>query len=194
MTPAPAGAGHNCSAPRSVRRSGGLEGPFVTRLARASFQSPGRDPVPPTILTFESRLASPPNEVWKWITSVDGISAELAPIMKMTAPASMTGLADVTVTPGKRLFRSWVLLFGVVPIDRSDLTLLSIDPGKGFVEESPMLSMKLWRHERSISASGDGTTLTDKLTFEPRFARGAIAGFIRKVFEHRHRVLRARLG
>lgn len=57
----------------------------------------------------------------------------------------------------------------------------------------PCRSMKFWRHERSISPMFNGTTLTDKLTFEPRFARGATAWFIRKVFEHRHRVLRKRL-
>lgn len=140
-----------------------------------------------------SDLAAPPEKVWKWITSVRGIQAEMSPIMKMTAPASMSGLDDVAVVPDRRLLRSWVLLFGVLPIDRSDLTLVSIDPGKGFVEQSPMLSMKLWRHERSITASGTGTVLTDKLTFEPRFVPGVTEWFIRKVFEHRHRVLRESL-
>jgi ligand-binding SRPBCC domain-containing protein len=145
------------------------------------------------VLTFTSDLAASPEEVWKWIISMDGILAEMSPIMKMTAPPSTTGLADIAITPGKRLFRSWVLLFGVLPIDRSDLTLLSLDPGKGFVEESPMLSMKLWRHERSLLPSGTGTTLTDKLTFEPRFLPRATVWFIRKVFDNRHRVLRARM-
>ena len=146
-----------------------------------------------TVLTFRSELSASPERVWKWLTSVRGIQAEMSPIMKMTAPNSMAGLDDVAVVPGKRLFRSWVLLFGVLPIDRSDLTLLSIDPGRGFVEESPMLSMKLWRHERSITTKGAGTVLTDQLTFEPRFARTFTTWFIRKVFEHRHRVLRERL-
>jgi len=142
------------------------------------------------VLEFASELSAPPEKVWSWMTSVKGISAELWPVMRMTTPAGATTIGDVTVVPGKRLFRSWVLLFGIVPIDRSDLTLVSIDPGRGFVEESPMLSMKLWRHERTISANRDRTLLTDTLTFEPRFVPRFTTWFIRKVFEHRHRVLK----
>ena len=145
------------------------------------------------ILTFKSELAAPPDKVWRWMTSLKGISAEMWPIMKMTVPAGKTQIDDVNVVPGQRLFRSWVLLFGVLPIDRSDLTLLSIDPGRGFVEQSPMLSMSLWRHERWIAARDTGTVLTDKLTFEPRTLPSVTAWFIRKVFEHRHRVLREQL-
>jgi ligand-binding SRPBCC domain-containing protein len=153
----------------------------------------GDAPVAPIVLTFTSVLGAPPEQVWKWITSVDGISAELSPIIKMTAPSSTKGLTDVTFMPGERLFRSWVLLFGVLPVERADLTLVSLNEGKGFVEESPMLSMKLWRHARSISPTFNGTTLTDEVTFEPRFATDSIRWLIQKVFEHRHRVLRKRL-
>jgi len=145
--------------------------------------------MPPTVLTFTSDLSAPPETVWQWVTSASGILEEMAPIMKMTVPPGFTDLATTAVKPGERLFRSWVLLFGVLPIDRSDLTLLSLDPGKGFVEQSPMLSMKLWRHERSLEPLGQGTRLTDRLTFEPRFAAPLTRWLIRKIFEHRHRVL-----
>jgi len=145
-------------------------------------------------LTFTSDLACPPDQVWSWITSMRGISQELAPILKMTAPQGVTDIADVKVEPGQRLFRSWVLLFGVLPIDRSDLTLLSLEPGKGFLEQSPMLSMRLWRHERQLEASGEGTLLTDRLTFEPRIATFVTRWFIRTVFNHRHRVLEEHFG
>jgi len=128
------------------------------------------------------------------MTSFSGILREMAPLMRMTVPESATHLTTTDVQPGQRLFRSWVLLFGVLPIDRSDLTLLSLDAGKGFVEESPMLSMKLWRHQRSIKIVGDYTRLTDELTFEPRFAAPLVTWFVRKTFEHRHAVLRAELG
>ena len=112
----------------------------------------------------------------------------------MTAPKSFTKMTDVSVELGKPLFRSWVFLFGVVPIDRSDLTLISLDAGSGFVEESPMLSMKLWRHERRISSRADKTVLSDTLTFEPRFARPLVEWLIGVTFEHRHAVLRKELG
>jgi ligand-binding SRPBCC domain-containing protein len=147
-----------------------------------------------TVLTFCSELRASPERVWNWITSVDGISRELWPILRMTIPAHLRTLEDAHIEPGRRLFRSWVLLFGVLPIDRSDLTLLRLDHGKGFFEESPMLSMRLWRHERWIEASGDGSVLTDRLAFAPRFAAGVTRWFIRTVFTHRHAVLRRELG
>lgn len=146
------------------------------------------------VLRFESELSAPPGRVWAWMTSVRGVQAELWPIMKMTAPKSMATLTDARVVLGERIFRSWVLLFGVVPIDRSDLTLLGLDAGKGFVEESPMLSMKLWRHERKISLREGRTVLTDTLTFEPRFAVRFVTWLIRATFEHRHSILRRELG
>jgi ligand-binding SRPBCC domain-containing protein len=146
------------------------------------------------VLRFESELSASPERVWDWMTSVRGVQTELWPIMKMTAPKSVAKMTDVPVELGRPLFRSWVFLFGLLPIDRSDLTLVSLDAGSGFVEESPMLSMKLWRHERRISRRGDKTVVSDTLTFEPRFARPLVEWLIRKTFEHRHRVLQKELG
>ena len=151
-------------------------------------------PAPPVELVFRSALSAPPDRVWAWITSAEGISRELWPVMKMTMPRNVTNIADVRIEPGKPLFRSWVLLFGVLPIDRSDLTLLSLERGTGFVEQSPMLSMSLWRHERTITTEGAQTILTDRLTFRPRIVRAVTAWFIRTVFTHRHAVLRKHLG
>jgi hypothetical protein len=121
---------------------------------------------------------------------MEGISRELWPVLRMTAPRHVKNLQDVRIEPGKPLFRSWVLLFGVLPLDRSDLTLLELRDGIGFVEQSPMLSMKLWRHERTLEGNDEQTTLTDKLTFEPRFGGVLVAWFIGTVFAHRHAVLR----
>ncbi len=148
----------------------------------------------PLELTFTSHLAAQPEEVWRWITSMKGISRELAPILRMTAPRGVTDISTVQIQPGRPLFRSWVLLLGILPIDRSDLTLLTLEPGKGFVEQSPMLTMKVWRHERHLEPSAGGTLLTDKLTFPPRLARSVTRWFIGTVFNHRHAVLRRHLG
>jgi ligand-binding SRPBCC domain-containing protein len=147
-------------------------------------------------LRFESKLHSPRERVWAWITSLEGISAEMWPFFRMTVPRDVRHIADVDVKPGTPLFRSYILLFGLLPIDYSDLTLVDIDHGRGFVEESPMGSMRLWRHERRIvdcPADSSAVLLIDRLTFEPRWARPAVGWFIRRVFEHRHKVLRDRL-
>jgi ligand-binding SRPBCC domain-containing protein len=141
-------------------------------------------------LTFRSELRAPQDRVWAWITSVEGISRELWPLLRMTAPRNVRNIQDIPIEPGRPLFRSWVLLFGLLPIDRSDLTLLRLEQGRKFVEQSPMLSMRLWRHERTLEPSGERTTLTDKLTFEPRLATTLTRWFIATVFAHRHAVLR----
>src|SRR5438067_106868 len=104
-------------------------------------------------LTFRSELSAPRDRVWAWVTSMEGISRELWPILRMTAPRGVKSIGDVPIEPGNPLFRSWILLFGIIPIDRSDLTLLSLDVGKRFVEQSPMLSMSLWRHVRTLSST-----------------------------------------
>jgi ligand-binding SRPBCC domain-containing protein len=150
----------------------------------------------PVDLFFESPLQASAEAVWQWITSVQGISAEMWPYFRMTAPPGVGSLEDLAVQPGKRLFRSRVFLFGFLPIDYSDLTLLELTPLDGFVEQSPMGSMNLWRHERRVrpNLAGRGVILSDHLTFEPRWARSVVAWFIRRVFQHRHAVLRRQLG
>lgn len=148
-------------------------------------------------LEFSTRLAASPSDVWKWITSFDGISKEMAPYMQMSAPKRVAKLGDVKIVPGQRLFRSWITLFGVLPFDYSDLTLLSLEEGSGFVEQSPMGSMRLWRHERRITPLADsaaGCTITDTLTFEPRLAGGISRRIVHAFFEHRHRQLQLHLG
>lgn len=148
-------------------------------------------------LRFASKLRATPQRVWEWIASVDGISAELWPILRMTAPKHIASLDDLQIEPGVRMFRSYVFLFGVLPIDYSDMTLLQLDRGRGFVEQSPVGSMKLWRHERRIEpcpSDPQAVVLVDQLTFRPRMAKRFAKWFINRVFTHRHAVLRRNLG
>ncbi len=146
---------------------------------------------------FESKLHAPAARVWEWITSIEGISAEMWPFFRMTTPKGIRSLSDLSIQPGVRMFRSHVFLFGVLPIDYSDMTLVELDSGRGFVEQSPMGSMELWRHERRIApcpSDSSAVLLVDQLTFRPRTAQRFVGWFIRHVFLHRHNVLRAHLG
>jgi hypothetical protein len=113
--------------------------------------------------------------------------------MRMTVPKDIANILDLEIHLGRPLFRSWVLLFGVLPIDRSDLTLIELDVGHRFLEQSPMFTMKLWRHERTIEPRETGCTITDRLEFQPRFAAGTVRWFITKVFTNRHEVIRRNL-
>jgi len=148
-------------------------------------------------LRFESKLYAPAERVWKWITSIEGISKEMWPFFRMTAPKGIRSLKDVNIKLGVCMFRSYVFLFGILPIDYSDMTLLELNEGQGIIEQSPMGSMKLWRHERQIvSCPSEPHTvlLIDNLTFCPRMAKHLVRWFINLVFTHRHKVLKANFG
>jgi len=146
------------------------------------------------LLTFKSKLAVPAEESWRWAVSVDGIATELRPMLKMSTPRHVKSLLDLDVRLGQRIFRSWIFLFGIIPVDRSDLTLVELEPGRRFLEQSPMFSMLLWRHERIVASIADGSTITDRLEFRPRFSKRLTRWFIKKLFTHRHAVLRRTLG
>ena len=148
-------------------------------------------------LSFESTLRCTRSELWNWITDLRCLGREMMPFLKMTAPPGVRRLTDVQVTPGRPLFKSWIFYFGFLPLDYSHITLLSVTPEQGFVEQSPMLSMRSWRHEREILAHPNDpglVILRDTLTFEPRAFPGLSAWFVRKIFTHRHAVLRREMG
>lgn len=143
-----------------------------------------------------SRLDASPDDVWRRITTFEGVNAELRPLLRMTAPPDARSLDAAEVVPGRRLFRSWILLFGVVPFDYDDVTLVSIEPGRGFLERSPMLSQRVWEHERRVEPVEGGCIVTDRVRFEPRLPMpgGVLLPLVRAIFHHRHRRLRAHFG
>ena len=144
-------------------------------------------------LHFESKLNAPRERVWDWITSIEGISTEMKPFFRMTTPRGVRSIVDLHITPGVSMFRSRIFLFGFIPIGYSDMTLIELDQGHGFVEQSPMASMQFWQHERRIipcPSNEDTVLLTDSITFRPRMAIRFVGWFMRLVFTHRHSVLR----
>jgi len=145
-------------------------------------------------LKFQTLVSSPVEEVWDWIMSLNGIKKELKPYFKMTAPKGIKSVNDVKIELGKPLFRSKIYLFRFLPFGHSDLTLIKYTKGKGFIEESPMSSMELWRHQRDIEKVESSTMITDQLTFIPRRASKLIGKFLKRVFRHRHKVLKQYLG
>lgn len=149
------------------------------------------------VVEQESVLAAPPDAVWARVSTFEGINDELRPLMRMTAPARVRALDPAEVVLGERIFRSWILLFGLIPIDYDDLSLIALEPGRGFHERSTMLSMRAWEHERWLEADGDGRCrLSDRLSFEPRvgFAGPLLEHFIQMTFRHRHRRLKRYFG
>jgi ligand-binding SRPBCC domain-containing protein len=145
---------------------------------------------------MRSHIAADQQRVWERVTSLEGITHELMPLMRMTAPADVDALRPEQIVPGQRLFRSWVLLFGVIPFDYDDITIERIEPGRGFHERSTMLSQRVWEHQRWLEPDGDGCLVTDRLRFEPRLGLPGtwLQPLIRAIFRHRHRRLRKHFG
>lgn len=139
-------------------------------------------------LTFATEVPAPVDEVWTWSTSIRGIKAEMWPVLKITFPKGMTHIGKDTAL-GKPLCRCKFLLLGLFPIDMSKLTFSEIEPGHRFVEKSPLLSMRSWRHERVVTPTAAGTCVTDNLEFSPRLPSFIVGWFVKKFFEHRHAVL-----
>jgi hypothetical protein len=52
------------------------------------------------------------------------------PFFAMTAPRRLRSIAELTVVPGQRLFRSVLLFGGLLPLDILDLTLIELTPGR----------------------------------------------------------------
>src|SRR5436309_35376 len=90
--------------------------------------------------TVSSRVAAPADAVWERVSTFAGVNHELMPVCRMTAPKHLRALTPETVTLGERVARCWILALGFIPIDYDDLVLVRIEPGRGFLERSTMLT------------------------------------------------------
>jgi hypothetical protein len=144
-----------------------------------------------------SELAASVDAVWHFVGAMSGVNYELAPWVRMTVAPAARAMRVEDAPLGRLAFQSWVLLFGVIPYDRHGLTITSVAPPHGFLEESPSWTQRLWRHERRLDARGsDRCVLWDRVTFTPRVPGVAalLAPVIGFVFRHRHRRLRGLFG
>jgi hypothetical protein len=133
--------------------------------------------------------------LWARIAGFAGVNDELAPWFRMTAPAgSVTLSADLAT--GTPLFRSWLLLFGVVPVEFDLIGFERIVVGAGFAERSRMGLLAPWWHDRWLDDVPGGTRITDRLRFGARLPGGdaLAAPIVRALFRHRHRRLARRFG
>jgi ligand-binding SRPBCC domain-containing protein len=147
-------------------------------------------------IVVSSRVNAPPDRVWARIITPDGINDEMRPYLRMTLPPGVEQLDPESIELGKPIGRSWILLFGLLPLDYDDVTLVSLEPGRRFLERSRMLSQRSWEHERTLEATVDGCVITDRVSWQPRLGlpgrplRPVIGWF----FRHRHRRLRRYFG
>ncbi|MBC54241.1 MAG: hypothetical protein CMQ34_10465 [Gammaproteobacteria bacterium] len=139
-----------------------------------------------------SNLKISPEDVDGLLT-MKGVNTELSPLIRMTAPSEWLSKPVFEWPTGKVLFSSWILLFGIFPIDRHTFFFQSIDRQRGFAEASSSLTNKLWHHRRDIRRTGASWRVTDTVEFQCRlpgleYVLAPVYGFI---FKHRHQVLRS---
>lgn len=137
--------------------------------------------------SISSTLDASRDDVWLHAVSAAGVNREFQPLLRMTFPAGLEAIADDWV-PGERICRSWILLFGLLPVDFDDLVLVEVEAGHRFLERSTMFTQSLWEHERSLRSEDGRCRLTDRVRFVPKVA--ALGGLqrlvFRKVFQLRH--------
>jgi hypothetical protein len=145
----------------------------------------------PFEVEFTSVLEAAPAVVWDRVVRVTGANDELWPLAKMTRPT----VVDRLTAPGLGglpPFRSWFLLFGLVPIDRRTMQFEVLEEGR-FVESSTSWLNGKARHERTaIAGVGGSTVLTDKLVVESRgkVVDALLRAGVTSTFRRRHRRLR----
>ncbi len=153
--------------------------------------------MPGKVLRFERSTLIPradADRVWSQATAWRGVNAELMPLVRMTHPA---GRERIDARAEREPFVSWILLFGLVPIERHRVQLDLFDAaGRRFHEHSSNWATRDWIHRRSVTAEGLGARVTDRCAFAARLPCLAplIALAYRFVFQHRHRRLRAMYG
>lgn len=146
------------------------------------------------LIERQSVVAAPAEQVWQRVVTPEGINDELRPWMTMSVPRGAKGMTVDTVPIGAPIGRAWLRLFGVLLFDYDRLSIAELEPGRRFREDSTMLSMRQWQHERTVTPEGDTKTIVrDRITFQTRaglrFAAPLIAAGLRALFGHRHRRL-----
>ena len=146
------------------------------------------------VIEQQSIVDAPAEQVWARVVTPEGINDEVRPWMTMSMPRGAKSLTVDDVPIGETIGRAWLRLFGVVPFDYDRLTIAELVPGRSFDEQSTMMSMRRWRHQRSVSPDGDGKAVVhDRITFQLRAPlrplTPIVAAGLRALFGHRHRRL-----
>ncbi|MES2104918.1 MAG: hypothetical protein V4634_12940 [Pseudomonadota bacterium] len=144
---------------------------------------------------IQSRLAVNAAE-FAAATSMQSVNWELSPIVRMTAPDEWKNCAIGQWETGRLLFKSWILLFGLIPVDLHAFRLQEIYAGAGFQECSSSTVNKEWRHRRMLAAHGSGCSVIDHVVVVGRLPllSAMLMPVYKCVFRYRHARLRKRYG
>jgi hypothetical protein len=147
-------------------------------------------------ISVSSQLDASPAAVWDRVMTPEGINDEMRPYLRMTLPRGVERLDPESVEIGIPIGRSWILFLGLLPFDYDEVCLARLEPGRGFLERSKMLSQRTWEHERTLEPAGGGCLITDRVSWQPRLGLPGrpLRPFIAWFFRHRHKRLRRHFG
>lgn len=133
------------------------------------------------IVENEVVVAAAAAAVWERVIHPDGINDEMRPWMTMRLPRRVSGLTVETIPLGRPIGRAWLRLFGLIPFDFDHLTVVELESGVRFLEQSTMLSMRRWEHERTLTPVEGGTLVRDRVTLQPRWPLRVLAPLLERV-------------
>src|SRR3546814_13771223 len=123
-----------------------------------------------------------------------GVNAELSPLVRMSVPQAYACLTLRDAPQGSLLFKSWLLLFGILPFDHHALRIEKLWD-YGFQEDSSSWLQRRWRHKRFTELMPNGSRLVAELEIEPRFLPAwLVRPFVRLLFPPRHPILPRHFG
>jgi len=138
---------------------------------------------------FQSILNIERKRLWDNIHTFERVNFELFPMMKMTTPSAYKIMPLENFPVNVFVFKSIVLLFGLIPIEVSSIRLKFVKKNEGFIEESKMLLSRDWKHTRNLSNVDGKCKLEDIIEVRPRWflLKPVLWVFIKLLFANRHR-------
>jgi hypothetical protein len=145
-------------------------------------------------LTVELPVRAERAEVWAALSTVESVSREIGPFLRMTDPTNGAHFDAEPWRAGTRVL--WQLLFGVIPVDRRRVELVALPDNGGFRESSTSWWFRVWRHERTLLDDPRGCIVRDSVELVPR--RGVpdpfVAWSVHRLFRARHEHLTRQFG
>ncbi len=77
-------------------------------------------------LSFSSEVAAPAEALWQHTAAKKTLNREFSPWLRMTAPGP--DILPASIEAPQKLFRSYILLFGFLPVEYDDLAIEEFEP------------------------------------------------------------------
>ena len=143
---------------------------------------------------YEVKVAAPPEEVWKFFSSVEALAALTPPGRRLKVVGKEVAVWDGAL----HVMRIWV--FGFIPIVWK-ARISQVTPPYGFTDQAEKSPFKFWRHRHDIIPCDGGTLIRDIVAYivvsgivGKALNKLFVSKDLDKLFEHRHKVLREKFG